>query len=98
MSQEHLYRRGTVWWLRVSRGGKGIRESLRTSDAKTARRLRDKRLAQINTETYLASKHLHPQQLMSLQILAKQTDFDESNRKIQKLWGQIWEEIQKSRV
>jgi hypothetical protein len=53
------------------RGGTGIRESLRTNDAKTARRLRDKRLAQINTETYLASKQLHPQELTSNDLIER---------------------------
>ena len=52
MSNEHLYRRGEVWWLRATANGVEFRESLRTSDAKTARRLRDKRLAEITAAAY----------------------------------------------
>ena len=52
MSNEHLYKRGEVWWLRATANGVEFRESLRTSDAKTARRLRDKRLAEITAAAY----------------------------------------------
>ena len=52
MSDEHLYKRGKIWWLRATANGVEFRESLRTSDAKTARRLRDKRLSDIRAAAY----------------------------------------------
>jgi integrase/recombinase XerD len=52
MSNEHLYKRGEIWWLRATANGVEFRESLRTSDAKTARRLRDKRFAEITAAAY----------------------------------------------
>lgn len=47
MSDEHIYRRGKIWWLRTTVAGREFRESLRTSDAKIARKRRDARLAEI---------------------------------------------------
>jgi len=52
MSKENLYKRGPVWWLRASANGVEFRESLRTSDLKTARRLRDKRMSEITAAAY----------------------------------------------
>lgn len=46
--EENLYRRGAVWWLRATIGGVERRESLRTSDVRVARRLRDARLEEIS--------------------------------------------------
>jgi integrase/recombinase XerD len=47
MSNDHLYKRGEVWWLRTTVAGREFRESLRCSDIKVARKRRDARLAQI---------------------------------------------------
>lgn len=47
MSNENLYRRGSVYWLRTSVAGRELRESLRCCDLKTARQRRDKRIAEI---------------------------------------------------
>lgn len=44
MSNENLYKRRGIWWLRVTVDGDERRESLRTNDVKIARRKRDKRL------------------------------------------------------
>lgn len=52
MSDEHLYKRGAVFWFRTTAKGVEYRESLRTDDAKTARRLRDKRLAEITAAVH----------------------------------------------
>jgi integrase/recombinase XerD len=52
MSKENLYRRGQVWWMRASANGVEYRCSLRTVNLKTARRLRDKRLAEITSAAY----------------------------------------------
>ncbi len=47
MSNENLYRRGEVWWLRATVAGREVRESLRCRDVKAARKIRDKRIAEI---------------------------------------------------
>jgi integrase/recombinase XerD len=52
MPESNLYRRGETWWLRATANGREFRESLRTRDVKTARRLRDKRLEEINAAAY----------------------------------------------
>lgn len=52
MPKENLYKRGAVWWMRCSANGVEYRASLRTGDLKTARRLRDKRLAEITAAAY----------------------------------------------
>lgn len=52
MSEDNLFRRGEIWWLRATVNGKEFRESLRTSDVKAARRLRDKRLKQIKADIW----------------------------------------------
>lgn len=49
MSKEpNLYQRKGVWWLRTSVSGREFRESLRTKNVAMARRIRDKRLEEIN--------------------------------------------------
>jgi integrase/recombinase XerD len=52
MSNEHLYKRGEIWWMRATANGREYRASLRTSHLPTARRLRDKRLAEITAAAY----------------------------------------------
>lgn len=52
MSEENLYQRGGIWWLRATVQGKEFRESLRTHDVKAARRLRDKKLAALRAEAF----------------------------------------------
>jgi integrase/recombinase XerD len=52
MSEENMYKRGETWWLRASVAGVEYRESLRTSDVKRARRLRDERLDSIKAEVH----------------------------------------------
>lgn len=47
---ENLFKRGEVWWFRAVVGGVERRESLRTSDVKAARRLRDEALTRIAAE------------------------------------------------
>lgn len=47
MREPNLYTRGGVYWLRATIRGVERRESLRTRDVATARRLRDKRLEEI---------------------------------------------------
>jgi hypothetical protein len=37
--EDNLYQRGEIYWLRAEIGGREFRESLRTSDVKSARRL-----------------------------------------------------------
>ncbi len=46
--ERNLYRRGGVWWLRAAVRGVEIRQSLRTRDVKTARKLRDARLEAVS--------------------------------------------------
>jgi integrase/recombinase XerD len=48
MREPNLYQRAGVWWLRATIRGVECRESLRTRDIKTARRLRDARLEEIS--------------------------------------------------
>lgn len=45
--EENLYQRGTTWWFRANVNGHEYRESLRTSDVKVARKLRDKKLEEL---------------------------------------------------
>jgi len=47
MGEKNLYRREGVWWLRATVRGQEVRESLRTRDVKTARKLRDLKLEEI---------------------------------------------------
>ena len=48
MSNHNLFKRGNIWWFCVVSHGEKRRESLRTSDIKIARRLRDEKLEAIN--------------------------------------------------
>jgi integrase/recombinase XerD len=45
--EENLYRRGEIYWLRATVRGHECRESLRTDNLRTARRLRDARIKEI---------------------------------------------------
>ena len=45
--EDNLYQRGGIWWLRAEVRGREYRESLRTADVKSARRLRDSRLKEL---------------------------------------------------
>lgn len=47
MPEQNLYKRAGVWWLRATINGREHRETLRTGDVKTARRLRDRRIEEI---------------------------------------------------
>jgi integrase/recombinase XerD len=47
MSKGNIYRRGEIWWMRATVKGVERRESLRTNDERTARKLAEKRLAEI---------------------------------------------------
>jgi integrase/recombinase XerD len=47
MREENLYQRAGVYWLRATIRGREYRESLRTRDVKSARRLRDKRIEEL---------------------------------------------------
>jgi integrase/recombinase XerD len=47
MSNDNLYKRGEIWWLRTTVAGREFRESLRTNDVKIARKRRATRLAEI---------------------------------------------------
>lgn len=44
---EHLFKRGNIWWVRVQRGQRRMRISLRTSDRSEAARRRDELLSGI---------------------------------------------------
>lgn len=46
-SNDHLYKRGEIFWLRTTVAGREFRESLRCSDIKIARKRRDARLTEI---------------------------------------------------
>jgi integrase/recombinase XerD len=46
--EDNLYQRAGIWWLRTEVRGREYRESLRTRDVKSARRLRDARLKEIS--------------------------------------------------
>lgn len=50
MREPNLYKREGVYWLRAKINGVLHRESLRTSDVKTARRARDARIEEIKGE------------------------------------------------
>ncbi len=52
MPEENLYKRGDIWWLKVTVKGNVIRTSLRTCDVKVARRLRDERIAALEAEAH----------------------------------------------
>jgi integrase/recombinase XerD len=52
MREKNLYTREGVFWLRAKVRGVEYRESLRTSDLKTARRRRDKRIDEIKAARY----------------------------------------------
>jgi integrase/recombinase XerD len=52
MREPNLWRRGETWWLRAIIKGREYRESLRTGDLKTARRLRDARIEEIKAAKF----------------------------------------------
>lgn len=52
MSEDNLYKRGDIWWLKAIVKGKQRRESLRTRDVKVARRLRDQRIEALKAEAH----------------------------------------------
>jgi len=47
MPEKNMFKRGGVWWLRITVDGDERRESLRTSDAKHARKLRDEKIKEL---------------------------------------------------
>lgn len=47
MPERNLYKRGKTYWLRANINSREIRESLHTSDLKTARKIRNKRIEEI---------------------------------------------------
>lgn len=49
MRERNMFKRGVVWWLRLTIDGSEVRESLRTSDAKYARKLRDERIEKLKS-------------------------------------------------
>lgn len=58
MSEDNMYPRGKIWWLRATVDGTEYRESLRCSDVKAARKRRDKRLAEIRDAVHFGEvKH-----------------------------------------
>jgi integrase/recombinase XerD len=50
--ESNLYLRGSIWWMRATVNSVEQRESLRTSDVKIARALRDKRLQELKNARY----------------------------------------------
>jgi integrase/recombinase XerD len=52
MPENNIYKRGEIWWLQVVVKGELYRESLRTRDVKTARRLRDTRIETLKAEAH----------------------------------------------
>lgn len=56
--ERNLYRRGGVWWLRASVRGVEVRESLRTRDVKTARKLRDARIEEVAAARWHGQKRI----------------------------------------
>jgi len=58
MSEENLYQRGGIWWLRAVVGGRKYRESLRTGDVRTARKLRDQRIEEIKAAVYRGERRI----------------------------------------
>ncbi|MGA2492000.1 MAG: site-specific integrase [Roseiarcus sp.] len=55
--EDNLYQRAGIWWLRAEVGGREYRESLRTRDVKSARRLRDARLKAISGAVWHGERH-----------------------------------------
>ena len=52
MSEKNIYLRNGIWWLSVTIRGRLYRHSLHTSDVKTARKARDKRIEEIKAVKY----------------------------------------------
>ena len=52
MREENMYKRAEVWWLRATIRGVEYRESLRTSDLKTARQARKARIEEIKANAW----------------------------------------------
>jgi hypothetical protein len=50
IAEPNLFKREDVWWLRAKVNGHRYLESMRTSDIREARRLRDKRLKEIRSD------------------------------------------------
>ena len=58
MREENMYKRADVWWLRATIRGVEYRESLRTSDLKTARQARKARIEQIKASAWRGERKL----------------------------------------
>ena len=58
MRERNLYQRGGIWWLRASVDGVERRESLRTRDVKTARRIRDARIEAFTAAAFRGEKRV----------------------------------------
>lgn len=52
MPEDNLYQRAGIYWLRAEVRGREFRESLRTSDVKSARKLRDARLKELRSAVW----------------------------------------------
>jgi integrase len=51
-----IYRRGDIWWVRYSRNGKAFSESAKTTDEKKARKLLQRRLAELLTGSFIGPR------------------------------------------
>lgn len=58
MREQNMYKRSDVWWLRATIRGVEYRESLRTSDLKTARQVRNARIKQIKASAWRGERKL----------------------------------------
>lgn len=58
MREQNMYKRAEVWWLRATIRGVEYRESLRTSDLKTARQARKARIEQIKASAWRGERKL----------------------------------------
>lgn len=55
--EDNLYQRAGIWWLRAEVRGHEYRESLRTSDLKSARRFRDVRFKELRSAVWHGERH-----------------------------------------
>lgn len=71
MPEQNMFKRGETWWLRVVIDGKEHRESLQTSNVRSARSRRDKRLAEISESKWEGPRHTWAEAVTAYLVHAK---------------------------
>jgi integrase/recombinase XerD len=81
MGEQNLFRRGEIWWLRATVNGRDYRESLRTRNVRTARKIRDKRLEEIEAEVWHGTRRIEWKEAVAEWVKATASHFSPSTKR-----------------